>query len=59
MGFELRLRERIVLENGRYQVLNTDYSFSGDELIREIQDHPERFSPKCGDAPGFSGYRAA
>ena len=53
MGPELRLRERIVLENGRYQVLNTDYSFSEDELIREIEYHPERFSPNVVMRPVF------
>lgn len=41
-----KLRERIVQEKGgRYQVLNTELSFTEDELIREIEEHPERFSP--------------
>lgn len=41
-----KLRERIVQDsNGRYQVLNTDLSFSEEELIREMEAHPERFSP--------------
>ncbi|MCB0566872.1 MAG: bacillithiol biosynthesis cysteine-adding enzyme BshC, partial [Phaeodactylibacter sp.] len=53
MGPELRLRERIVLENGRYMVLNTDYSFSEDELIQEIEQHPERFSPNVVMRPVF------
>jgi bacillithiol biosynthesis cysteine-adding enzyme BshC len=39
------LRERIVFENERYQVLNTEMSFSAEELRAEIQSHPERFSP--------------
>ncbi|GAB2705810.1 bacillithiol biosynthesis cysteine-adding enzyme BshC [Mucilaginibacter koreensis] len=39
------LRERLVYENGRYQVLNTDISFSKEELRQEINIHPERFSP--------------
>ena len=39
------LRERIVFEDGRYQVLNTTISFSEDELRAEIKHHPERFSP--------------
>ena len=38
-------RERIVRENDRYQVLNTDFSFSAEELRQELQTHPERFSP--------------
>jgi bacillithiol biosynthesis cysteine-adding enzyme BshC len=41
-----KLRERIVLAaDGRYQVLNTDISFSEEELIREMEEHPESFSP--------------
>lgn len=39
------LRERIVFEEGRYQVLHTSYSFSEKELLSEIDQHPERFSP--------------
>jgi bacillithiol biosynthesis cysteine-adding enzyme BshC len=39
------LRERIVLEDGRYHVLNSNISFSADELKTEIQQYPERFSP--------------
>jgi len=47
-----QIRERIVFEpadradgNGRYQVLNTDISFSKKELEKEIENHPEYFSP--------------
>jgi len=39
------LRERIVYEEGRYQVLNTDYQFTEAEMILEIESHPEYFSP--------------
>lgn len=39
------LRERIVFEDESYQVLNTDISFSEDELKSEIANYPERFSP--------------
>lgn len=39
------LRERIVFENGSYQVLNTEISFNKEELLKEINDFPERFSP--------------
>jgi bacillithiol biosynthesis cysteine-adding enzyme BshC len=38
-------RERIVFEHERYQVLNTEISFSEVELKQEISQHPERFSP--------------
>ncbi|WP_207534650.1 bacillithiol biosynthesis cysteine-adding enzyme BshC [Desertivirga arenae] len=39
------LRERIVFENGQYQVLNTELKFSKEELQEEIKAHPDRFSP--------------
>ncbi len=39
------LRERIVFEDGKYSVLNTEISFSEDELKAEINNFPERFSP--------------
>lgn len=38
-------RERLVYENGYYQVLNQDLRFSQEELATEIRNHPERFSP--------------
>jgi bacillithiol synthase len=39
------LRERIVFENDTYSVLNTDISFSEEQLKQEIAEQPERFSP--------------
>lgn len=39
------LRERIVFEDNTYHILNTEISFTEDELKREIKDHAERFSP--------------
>lgn len=39
------LRERIVLEDGQYKVLNTDYVFSTVEILKELDDHPDHFSP--------------
>ncbi len=39
------LRERIVFKEGKYQVLNTEISFSEEELKAEINSFPERFSP--------------
>jgi bacillithiol biosynthesis cysteine-adding enzyme BshC len=39
------LRERLVFENERYSVINTDISFTKDELQHEIHTTPERFSP--------------
>jgi bacillithiol biosynthesis cysteine-adding enzyme BshC len=39
------LRERIVFEADSYKVLNTEISFTRDELLQEINQYPERFSP--------------
>jgi len=39
------LRERLVFEKDRYQVLNSEIHFTEAELKREIIEFPERFSP--------------
>jgi bacillithiol biosynthesis cysteine-adding enzyme BshC len=39
------LRERIVFENGLYEVLNSNIRFTEQELRNEIQQHTDRFSP--------------
>ncbi len=39
------IRERIVKEGDRFVVNDTDISFSKEELLKELSDHPERFSP--------------
>jgi bacillithiol biosynthesis cysteine-adding enzyme BshC len=39
------LRERLVFEDGQYKVLNTDISFTEDELKLEIKKNPAKFSP--------------
>ncbi|MHB8209599.1 bacillithiol biosynthesis cysteine-adding enzyme BshC [Mucilaginibacter sp.] len=39
------LRERIVFEDDSYKVLNTEISFTKEELLQEINQYPERFSP--------------
>lgn len=39
------LRERIVREGDAFTVLNTDISFSEDEIIKLADEHPEYFSP--------------
>lgn len=38
-------RERIVAEDGEYQVWNQELRFSEAELETELAEHPERFSP--------------
>ena len=48
-----QIRERIVFENDRYKVLNTDISFSEAEIEAEIGSFPERFSPNVVMRPLF------
>lgn len=38
-------RERIELDGTLFKVLNTELSFSKDEILEELHTHPERFSP--------------
>ncbi len=38
-------RSRIELIDGTFQILDTDLSFSLEEINQEIDQHPERFSP--------------
>ncbi len=40
-----QIRERIVFDEGYYHVLNTDYKFNETELLVEVNQHPEHFSP--------------
>jgi len=39
------LRQRIVQEDGMFQVLHTNLTFSEAEILAELDQHPERFSP--------------
>ena len=41
------LRERIIKEESQYKVNNTDLSFSEQELLTILKEHPERFSPNA------------
>ena len=38
-------RERIEKGNNKYSILNTQYSFDDITMIKELHQHPERFSP--------------
>ncbi len=49
-------RERIVFENGKYAVLNKDISFSEEEIKKEINEHPERFSPNVNMRPIYQEF---
>ncbi|WP_443939994.1 bacillithiol biosynthesis cysteine-adding enzyme BshC [Pedobacter sp. MW01-1-1] len=47
------LRERIIFENGFYQVNHTDLRFTEAELKTEIEKYPERFSPNVVMRPMY------
>lgn len=38
-------RERIVFEKGVYKINNTNTQFTEDEILQEVDHHPEKFSP--------------
>lgn len=42
---EDNLRERIIFQNETYYVNKTDIRFSEKELLSELENHPEKFSP--------------
>lgn len=46
-------RERIVFENGQYQVLHTDLTFTPEAMKKELEQYPERFSPNVLLRPLF------
>ena len=39
------IRERIIKEKGKYEVLNTELSISEEEIVAQLEQHPEKFSP--------------
>lgn len=41
------LRERIIFENGMFKINNTDIQFSEKQILEELQQYPERFSPNA------------
>lgn len=47
------LRERIVEIDGVFQVLETDISWNKNQLIAEVENYPERFSPNVILRPLF------
>lgn len=42
---EKNARERIVFENDVYKINNTNLQFSREEILKEVENHPEKFSP--------------
>ena len=49
-------RERITRETHGYQVLNTDLSFTEKELLEELEEHPDRFSPNVITRPLYQEF---
>lgn len=47
------LRERIIFENNQYKINNTTLNFSEDEILSEVSNHPENFSPNVIMRPLF------
>lgn len=45
------VRERIIEQDGTYFVNETQWSFSKDQLLKELENHPERFSPNVVARP--------
>lgn len=39
------IRERIIFENDLYKVNNTNLTFTEKQLLMEVEEHPEHFSP--------------
>lgn len=42
-----QLRQRLIFQNDKFYVNETDISFTKDELLEEIDHYPERFSPNA------------
>lgn len=42
---ENNLRERIIIEGGKYSINNTKTMFTESEILAELENHPEKFSP--------------
>ncbi len=45
------LRERIIVKEGRHYVNETQISWSREELLQEVQENPQRFSPNVMTRP--------
>lgn len=41
------LRERIIERDGTFYINETDITFTREEILKELDEHPERFSPNA------------
>jgi bacillithiol biosynthesis cysteine-adding enzyme BshC len=39
------IRERVVKSNSKFKIQNSKFEFSEDQVISELNEHPDRFSP--------------
>ena len=46
-------RERIVNENSEFRIQNSEFKFTESEILSELENHPERFSPNVILRPLF------
>ena len=46
-------RERIEKKNAQYSIINTQFSFTEQEIVLELKNNPERFSPNVILRPVF------
>ncbi len=47
------IRERIGKVNGQWSIVNSKLTFTGQEIIKELKEYPERFSPNVILRPVF------
>lgn len=50
------LRSRLAFKNGTYYIVDTDRSFSKEEIVAEIDKYPERFSPNVVMRPLYQEF---
>jgi len=48
-----KLRERIIFEKNKYRINNTSLTFTQDEILTELSNFPDRFSPNVIMRPLF------
>ncbi len=46
-------RNRIEIVNNEYQILDTNLKFSQEEILNELENHPEKFSPNAVLRPAY------
>lgn len=49
-------RERIYFEDDRFKINNTDLSFTKEEILNLLHEHPERFSPNVVLRPMYEEF---